>query len=138
MRPIAQTVTEAGKGNCLAACIASILEVPIESIPDLRCGSDHAALEAFLATHGMSPVWLWCTKLASSYVGYVPIHCILIGGSPRRAGIRHAVVGVPNGYGYQIVHDPHPEGGGIVGDPVAVLYLGALLPGACSNLEVTS
>lgn len=35
MIPIRQT-NPGGRGNCMAACIASILEIPIEDLPDYR------------------------------------------------------------------------------------------------------
>lgn len=128
MKPLIQTITEPGRGNCLAAAIACILEVPVESIPDLDCGRNHDALEAFLGMRGLVPVWIHAAELAKRWVGYHPEFCVLIGDSPRRTGVRHAVVGKPDGYGYSIVHDPHPEGGGLAGDPVAVIYFGVLDP----------
>lgn len=132
MKPVIQTVTEAGRGNCLAACVASILEIPIEAVPDLKCGADFAALSAFLAARGMVPIWLHVAGLAASYVGHSPAHCIVIGDSPRRP-VQHAVVGKPKGYGFEIVHDPHPEGGGIKGEPKSVIYFGALTPTAAAG-----
>lgn len=128
MKPLHQTVTEPGKGNCLAACIASILEVPIEAVPDLDCGRDIAALKAFLATRNLAPIWIHAPDLQRRYVGLDPCYCVLIGPSPRRPGVMHAVVGSPMGYGYSFVHDPHPSGTFIAGDPVSVLYFGALDP----------
>jgi hypothetical protein len=70
------------------------------------------------------PIWLHCKTLYQSYVGYTPEYCVLIGDSPRSEKCLHAVVGRPNGYGYEVVHDPHPEGGGLRGDPQQVIYLG--------------
>ena len=39
MIPVTQT-TFAPAGNCLAACLASILEVPIEAIPNFHANDD--------------------------------------------------------------------------------------------------
>jgi hypothetical protein len=36
MKPVFQTVIDEVKGNCLVACIASILELDIEDVPDFR------------------------------------------------------------------------------------------------------
>lgn len=40
MKPTIQTKTGQWAGNCLAACVASIFEIPIESIPDFGIGDD--------------------------------------------------------------------------------------------------
>ena len=56
MIPIIQTITEVGKGNCLAACIASILEVSIDEIPDLKSGNDLNAIQDYLEFKGMIPI----------------------------------------------------------------------------------
>lgn len=50
---VKQTRTYEGKdyrGNCYAACIASILEVPLDSLPELH-GREDAALNPWLALH---------------------------------------------------------------------------------------
>lgn len=120
MKPIKQTKTEVGSGNCLAACYASILEVPIESIPDLQCGRTMNELHDILKSKGISITHLQPTeKVAWSkmFVGYGQI-CILCGPSPRhpeahRPRIHHAVVGITDGYGFRIIHDPHPTNEGI-------------------------
>jgi len=39
MKPVFQTSFGKGKGNCVTACVASILEVPIESLPEF-CGGE--------------------------------------------------------------------------------------------------
>lgn len=70
------------------------------------------------------PIWLYCEGLNRAYVGYSPNYCILIGRSPRLKDSNHAVVGRPNGYGYQILHDPHPDGSGLEGQIKSVIYLG--------------
>jgi hypothetical protein len=127
MKPVIQTKTEFGKGNCLAACIASILEIEIDVIPDLKSGENFKGLKDFLAERGIVPIWIHNKTLGTSYVGYSPGFCILIGDSPRSEKVHHAVVAKPNGYGYDIVHDPHPEGGGLKGEPHQAIYFGAKL-----------
>lgn len=34
MKPVCQTIFGTGRGNCFAACVASILELPIEEVPN--------------------------------------------------------------------------------------------------------
>lgn len=125
MTPIIQTITEPGKGNCLAACIASILDIDISVVPDLQCGANYKGLCEFLARFNLVPIWIH-SDLGDKWVGYYPEYCIVIGPSPRLSS-KHAVVAKPNGWGYEIVHDPHPEGGGIAGEISSVIYLGSVL-----------
>lgn len=127
MKPIKQTITELGKGNCLAACFASILEVDIDEIPDLKRGENFTGLQEYLAKKNLTAIWLYIKDLSNYYIGYEPKYCILIGKSPRNTQINHAVVAKPNGYGYIIVHDPHPDGGNLAEDPSQVIYIGAKL-----------
>lgn len=116
MTPVFQTITEPGRGNCLAACFASILDVEIEDIPDLKCGNDLSGLSDL----GISFTWV------RSPEEFKPLgHCILIGQSPRNPDINHAVVGEHICFGFEIVHDPHPDGGGIDGEIKSIIYLGA-------------
>lgn len=35
MKPIDQVIFDPGKGDCMAACIASILELPLDAVPNL-------------------------------------------------------------------------------------------------------
>src|SRR5579875_1399637 len=55
MIPIRQTRT--GEiGNCFAACLASILEIPLQVVPEFPTGSDEQFFEAaqkWLATKGL-------------------------------------------------------------------------------------
>ena len=113
-------------GDCLRACIASLLELPIEGVPDwssMREDKDSAY-----------PIWYiemqaWLVKRGYLYVqinlnekDWVPIpynmRCILIGdvmtnvaqeGQKRKREIvSHAVVGYCDGMKLHIEHDPLP------------------------------
>lgn len=107
MKPVTQT--EVGidnpRANCLMACVASILEVPLSALPDLYEQEQQGRhwfeiLSSALATYGMRPV----------EGGDRTTHHIVVGASPRSSH-SHAVVGL----GEAIVHDPHPTRAGIVG-----------------------
>jgi len=118
MKPIFQTSYGKGQGNCLGACVASILE--LDEIPEYRNTSCQLAdLHNWLLERGIHllridkslnpegdgdphPEIEWPIMSAISN-GY----WIASGISPR--GILHAVVMK----GTDMVHDPHPEGGGI-------------------------
>ena len=91
-------------GNCLSACVASILELPITAVPnfidprDDRDGLWAARLDAWLAGLG----W-YAVHAPGSSAGAPDEFCIAWGLSVR--GRPHAVVAA----GDRIVHDPDPK-----------------------------
>lgn len=104
MIPVTQTVDGWPRGNCLMACVASILEEPLDALPDLfdegsRRGDPErwwwGILLECLAKRGMT---------ARCEESDVPPRGLAIA-SVRMPGVPgHAVVTL-NG---AIVHDPHP------------------------------
>lgn len=40
MTPVAQTILKPPTGNCFAACVASILELPVATVPNMYEGAD--------------------------------------------------------------------------------------------------
>ena len=113
MKRIVQTRT--GKdGNCFAACLASILEVPLKTVPEM---SEEGWLEEaneFLSKHGLSykriPIG------ATKPVGYGTIEGI----SPR--GGLHACVSLDG----ELIWDPHPIEDGTGQGLVEPRYYGVL------------
>lgn len=104
-RLIPITQTRVGrKGNCLSACLASILEIPLQLVPDFAADTDSdeeflLAVDAWLAKKGLRYRQVAVGETAP--VGYHTTE----GLSPR--GGQHAVVakdGAP-------VWDPHPPDG---------------------------
>jgi len=54
MKPVFQTICDREKGDCLRACVASLLELEIEQVPHfIRYKNWHAALHYFLAGFGI-------------------------------------------------------------------------------------
>jgi len=54
MKPVMQSICDKGKGDCLRACVASLLELEIEQVPHfIRFGNWHGALTYFLAAFGI-------------------------------------------------------------------------------------
>ncbi len=106
MIPIDQTKFGMPNGNCMAACIASILEIPIETVKIKESDSWYKDVNGWLHTeHGLALMTV--TKIPYWFKGYL----ILCGVSPRN--IEHATVGqVVEGVA-TIVHDPHPSRDGI-------------------------
>lgn len=124
MTPIIQTKLHGNgvKGNCLAAALASLLDLPIEAVPAFEDmpQSGECDWNQYDDFDWWRAVWTWLYLM-----GYdVEIHTEpdwdqwpavvkVGGGSPRFPDCSHAVLWSRDG----LVHDPHPDGTGIVGDP---------------------
>lgn len=112
------------RGNCLTAVVASLLELPIEDVPNfVQDDVDHEG----------DPDWDWWTTLHRFITerGY-QMHYLAVPGGPPSAfplpkpGEHYAVIGLsprgPQGLIHhivihrdgQMVHDPHPDGTGLV------------------------
>lgn len=116
MKPAHQTLFGSQEGNCWAACIASILELPVAEVPNL----------------GVEPDWLGATYRWLQPRGYTGLYYgpysdpptkliagpsvwhIVSGTSPRDPNVLHAVVA----FGDELRHDPHPSAAFIVGPVV--------------------
>jgi hypothetical protein len=110
-------------GNCMEACIASILEIPLDDVPVLAQyhGEEmedqwfFVLSEWLLETHGLIIMTFElssgdeprCIDICSAMLA--DCYHIMAGPGPR--GHQHAIVGC-NG---QPVHDPHPSGEGLLG-----------------------
>ncbi len=115
MKPIYQTKFGPTEGNCLAACVASLLEIEIDQVPDLTPrpedkGTWTETFRKFFKWYGIHPEWY--TALPERKIFQPPpgVNYLVWGTSPR--GLPHSVI-YRNG---QMIHDPHPEGGGV--DPI--------------------
>ncbi len=103
MRPVDQTTYGPYDGNCFSACLASILEIPIDEVP-LFLGAYWDGFLPWLREHG-----LWVSFYRRSE-RRVPLGYSIAGGrSMRFAGRMHACVA----YDGMIVHDPHPSRDGL-------------------------
>lgn len=130
MKPVDQSILyhEGSKirGDCYRACIASILELPLEEVPhfmqiDVDTKEYYLGhVQNWLLEKGMfmmslpeeiNEYYKWI--IDEKYPGYV----IASGVSPRQPEgktLHHAVV-MKSG---KIVHDPHPSREGLVGEPL--------------------
>lgn len=111
MIPVNQTKFGAPGGNCFSACIASILDLPIEKVPyfmssDMRGREWVDKLTTWLAPSGLYPLNFVFLR-GDPDITIQGIH-ILHGKSPRGVGT-HAVVAKGN----TVVWDPHPSRAGI-------------------------
>jgi hypothetical protein len=110
MKPVDQNAFGPEKGNCFSACVASILELPIDDVPQFMTSENW--------WHGFAR---WCAR--QGYLALVDYrvpdepatlgYSILGGESPRHPGSGHAVVALDG----VMVHDPHPDRTGLVGEP---------------------
>lgn len=96
-------------GNCLAACVASILELDLEDVPNFTAiPGEHEwwkALQAFVTERGWYLYALDPEQGAPEETYY-----LAVGKSPR-GDFNHVVVA----NGKDIVHDPNPSGEGLDG-----------------------
>jgi len=107
MIPIDQSIT-GSRGNCMSACLASLLEIPLESVP-LFLSEDgdqtrfdwSVRLDDFLSQFGLYALHFSSYPVSPAMMPGV-LH-IMTGISPR--GRPHAVIGK----GWSIVHDPFPD-----------------------------
>lgn len=112
MRPVEQTICDLTRGNCIAASIASVLELPINQVPNFvadptddwwaelqrwlleRTGCQLLALPADVARREVQHTWpgTWCLLSYSN-----------------GAGVVHACVGrVSAAYEIELMHNPWP------------------------------
>lgn len=114
MIPVDQTEigVDNPRANCLMAAVASILEVPIASLPDVTALAErgvpwYEALRRALEPHGLVPVFYDQNSEQFPPIAPAGYH-IAMGISPRHEQ-RHAVVALDG----VVVFDPHPTRGGI-------------------------
>jgi hypothetical protein len=112
MIPVTQT--EVGdRGNCLSACVASLLEIPIECVPNFTSepheppGMQPIRLNEWLSDLGLRAVYCMTSTMHHDHATPDGFY-IITGFSPR--GRPHVVIG----HGKQIAHDPHPSRAGLV------------------------
>ena len=151
MTPHIQAVTDDNVGDCFATCVACILDLPAGSVPNFKAAQEAGPNVCMVdladrwlrENHGLRfisvelydpadgpnkghPLTSQCllNRLCHTNPGEL---VILSGESPRRRadGGRkyHCVVATPSVWGFDIVHDPHPDGTGIVGQPYGVKWI---------------
>lgn len=137
MIPVYQRNFARGSGDCFAACLASVMEISLDEVPNL-CAEE---MDADGSTWMERTVeWLQSRGWGFVYfpyaqTGVLPAGCwVIAGGSTSRADESHAVVGrvelgertpiMVDGkpgwnWAWQLwyVHDPHPSGWFLDGDP---------------------
>jgi len=96
-----------GNGNCFQACVASILEIPLEGSFNHGIFSDmewFAIFNEWLKQYGLGCIFVECSE--ESPLSSTPLCGIHIAEmQPKNGGLRHAVVID----GDKIIHDPFPS-----------------------------
>ncbi len=103
-------------GNCTQAAIASYLGLTQDQVPDWNNEMrEQTAWEFWDAIHDWFATQGYYFHYANKNQTFPGLY-LVSGVSPRNPDLRHMVV-YENG---KLKHDPHPDGGGIVGDPEMV------------------
>lgn len=115
-------------GNALQACVASILEMELATVPNFIKQTDYLdALNAFLAARGLCFLKVDLAAAGALPFKTGPTLCVAAGPSPR-GDFKHAVVARVEGVQVVPVHDPHPQGGMLAGPAVWAGFFVALEP----------
>lgn len=118
MKPVYQTKFGKGAGNCLAACVASLLDLEITDVFDIADGgldpNYWLIVDTWLADRGLGLAYVTIgmqvpgeETTQSSVRIPANMNYLAWGRSPR--DLQHSVIY----HGGTLVHDPHPQGGGI-------------------------
>lgn len=109
MTPVKQTIFGSKKGNCLTACFASMLNIPVDHVPNWGVDIAYSAINMFLSNYGFYHVSVSVYNLEkqlSQYQGY-----FLLFGESFSEICDHAVI-------YKdcnLFFDPMPNGKGLKG-----------------------
>jgi hypothetical protein len=125
MKPVFQKHTDSSQprlGDCLSACVASILELSLEEVPHFchpEANWPHNYRDWF-GDRGLVAIELkWPPAVNDVKMRMsLPLGTYFIAhGISPRGPWQHAVVAViddSDPQGWSIVHDPHPAGGGLI------------------------
>lgn len=103
MKPVFQTIYSVPHGNCLQACVASILELSLEEVPNFMLHGDgwwQYYVEWMISNYNLQPISIVIEKGCTVPHGY---H--FIQGKSPRGDYDHIVVAF-NG---NEIHDPFPD-----------------------------
>ena len=118
MIPVKQTLFGDHNGDCFRACVASIFELQLESIPNF-CDQDECKAENkhwmdrfndWLRPHGLYYMEV-NVKTPVQWLNF-PSGYHTIGGKSPRGNFNHSVVGQAG----KPIHDPHPDNTFLDGD----------------------
>jgi hypothetical protein len=125
MIPVDQTTFGIPGGNCFSACVASLLNLPIDDVPYFM-GAENwlTAFTEWLRLYSMYPIVFKVNTSPDDT--WRPAGYHILGGQSVRGP--HSVVA----RGHDIVHDPHPSRSGLILIEDAVVLV-PLDPGLASQ-----
>ncbi len=120
MKPVDQQAND----DCVRACAASLLELPLEEVPHFVAiggSSWRFHFIQWLAQRGFGFLEIPFERLGRDSIAWYGGHYIVSGTSPRQPGgpMQHAVVFKD----YSLAHDPHPSRAGLIGEPKLAFFL---------------
>ncbi len=129
MIPLKQTT----ETNCFQAVLASILELPIESVSSAFDGGswDFDKQVQWFTAQGICFVEFEVHK-DDYFVFPINTYCVMTFKSPRRPGELHAVVGLSNESKVEAHFDPHPDA--VDGELHSPVFVGLLYPTCKTSL----
>ncbi len=115
MTPVYQSTDAVSIGDCLSACLATILDLPLTEVPHFRAqagpGGDMAGLVAtWLHPRGLTYFGVDFFAGNGTWHTLDGVYCVCSVPSLVNPGSTHAVVGRwGNDLDLQIIHDPNPS-----------------------------
>lgn len=109
-----QTTFGMPNGNCFATCMACILDLDVDQVPNFMHEGDEwfAAAQSWLSRrYSLRLLTLKWDARENAAWGLGKTLCIASG--PASRGFMHSVVWQAG----KMIHDPHPDGTGLIGDP---------------------
>lgn len=120
--------------NCFRACVATVLGLGIEEVPEACDGEtwDWDAFQYWLGGRGMQAIEISFANGACLYNVTTPVRCIITGPSHRTCVTgQHAVVAEFIGLqGFELLHDPHASDLWIDGEPTHATFFVTVAPRA--------
>jgi len=111
MKPVDQTKFGDPDGNCFAACLASLLECPIEDVPKFQSKPKIYWMDVYDNWLGQFGLGVFSTTTDPFL--HAEWHMELIAGGNGPRGIPHTVLWKRG----KMIHDPHPSRAGLIGEP---------------------
>lgn len=110
MKPVDQTRFGRPGGNCFQAALASILEMPLEQVPDfcnMKRTDWESALNEWLYDYGLFAMHVDLAKSEAVCLEWLTDNCLALAAVPSKTGSGglHSVVYHKG----RVIHDPHPD-----------------------------
>lgn len=115
-----QTLFGEKVGNCFATCIACLLDLDVDAVPNFCASPSRWWDDArrWLGDRGITPVMIEPPD-GLDLDEFLPETLFIASGRSPRGDYMHSVI-----YrGGSLLHDPHPSGDGLLGHPQDVIFL---------------